>query len=104
MLRHPMVATTVHACSGNRLVSYDQPESSWEVLKATTPVYYLFPNVQLIPMAGSQAKHIACFRVRRLSGFTWQQIYPTRSFSSIVLQHPDVLMDVRDVRAIGAVL
>jgi Ring hydroxylating alpha subunit (catalytic domain) len=26
----------------------DEPESDWHVLRATLPVYYLFPNVQLI--------------------------------------------------------
>jgi hypothetical protein len=30
----------------------DQPESDWHVLQAALPVYYLFPNIQLILGAG----------------------------------------------------
>ena len=30
----------------------DQPESEWDITTATLPVYWLFPNVQLMPGAG----------------------------------------------------
>ena len=61
----------------------DQPESSWEVLKATTPVYYLFPNVQLIPNG-----RIPGLPHSMLQGAPLGRIYPvaddpTRSFSQV---------------------
>ena len=64
----------------------DQPESSWEVLKATTPVYYLFPNVQLIPNG-----RIPGLPHSMLQGATLVRIYPIADdptqvvFASIVL-------------------
>ena len=75
----------------------DQPESSWEVLKATTPVYYLFPNVQLIPNG-----RIPGLPHSMLQGATLVRIYPvaddpTRSFSQVSFYtHPDVPMEVRE--------
>lgn len=59
------------------------PEEDWDVLQATIPVYYLFPNIQLIPSgrAENQPKDT-------LSGVTLVRVYPKKgdpnqSFSQI---------------------
>jgi phenylpropionate dioxygenase-like ring-hydroxylating dioxygenase large terminal subunit len=61
----------------------DLPEEQWDVLKATTPVYYLFPNVQLIPNG-----RIPGLPEDTLSGVTLVRVYPSKenpheSFSQI---------------------
>ncbi len=60
-----------------------QPESEWEILKATTPVYYLFPNIQLIPNG-----RVEGLPHNMLQGATLVRIYPeaddpNRSFSQV---------------------
>jgi len=59
------------------------PTSEWDILKATTPVYYLFPNIQLIPSG-----RITGLPQDLLSGATLVRIYPNKenpheSFSQI---------------------
>ena len=59
------------------------PESEWEVLKATTPVYYLFPNIQLIPNGRMEG-----FEKNMLQGATLVRVYPVadnpnESFSQV---------------------
>ncbi|HIG43860.1 MAG: SRPBCC family protein [bacterium] len=61
----------------------DLPEEQWDVLKATTPVYYLFPNIQLIPSG-----RIPGLPHDMLSGATLVRVYPNKenpheSFSQI---------------------
>ena len=61
----------------------DLPEEQWDVLKATTPVYYLFPNIQLIPSG-----RIPGLPADMLSGATLVRVYPNKenpheSFSQI---------------------
>ncbi len=52
----------------------DRPESEWDILKATVPVYYLFPNIQLIPNGRDES-------VPRdgLAGATLVRVYPSKS-------------------------
>ncbi|XOV89019.1 MAG: aromatic ring-hydroxylating dioxygenase subunit alpha [Pseudomonadota bacterium] len=59
------------------------PETAWEVLKATIPVYYLFPNIQLIPSG-----RIPNLPHNTLSAATLVRVYPNRdnpheSFSQV---------------------
>ena len=59
------------------------PEVEWDVLKATVPVYYLFPNIQLIPSG-----RIPGLPKNMLSGATLVRVYPRQenpheSFSQI---------------------
>lgn len=59
------------------------PEDKWEVLKAATPVYYLFPNIQLIPNG-----RIEGLPHNQLQGATLVRIYPdsadpNKSFSQV---------------------
>jgi phenylpropionate dioxygenase-like ring-hydroxylating dioxygenase large terminal subunit len=61
----------------------DLPETDWDILKATTPVYYLFPNIQLIPSG-----RIPGLPNDTLSGATLVRVYPKagnphESFSQI---------------------
>ena len=68
-----------------------RPESEWEVLKATTPVYYLFPNIQLIPNG-----RIPGLPHNMLQGATLVRIYPVRdnpheSFSHVSFYGNDAI-------------
>ena len=61
----------------------EQPEEEWDVLKATVPVYYLFPNIQLIPSG-----RLENLSKDQLSGATLVRVYPHKdnphkSFSQI---------------------
>ena len=61
----------------------DLPEVEWDVLKATTPVYYIFPNIQLIPSG-----RLPGLPKSALSGATLVRVYPKKenpheSFSQI---------------------
>ena len=73
-----------------------RPESEWEVLKATTPVYFLFPNIQLIPSGRAPGLPHSM-----LQGTTLVRIYPVaddpaRSFSQVSFYtHPDVPAELR---------
>jgi phenylpropionate dioxygenase-like ring-hydroxylating dioxygenase large terminal subunit len=76
------------------------PEESWDVLVATIPVYYLFPNIQLIP-SGRQENR----REGKLSGATLVRVYPRQhnpheSFSQISFYtNPDIPQEERMMMA-----
>ncbi len=67
------------------------PEEQWDLLLATIPVYYLFPNIQLIP----SGRH-ADMANGKLSGATLVRVYPKaddphNSFSQISFYtNPDI--------------
>ena len=74
------------------------PEENWDVLMATIPVYYLFPNIQLIP-SGRQENRTG----GKLSGATLVRVYPRKdnpheSFSQISFYtNPDVPQEERAI-------
>jgi phenylpropionate dioxygenase-like ring-hydroxylating dioxygenase large terminal subunit len=75
----------------------DLPETEWDVLKATTPVYYLFPNIQLIPSG-----RVPGLSADTLSGATLVRVYPNHenpheSFSQISFYtNPDIPDELSD--------
>ena len=61
----------------------DLPEEDWDILQATIPVYYIFPNIQLIPSGRIENRP-----KDQLSGATLVRVYPHKdnphkSFSQI---------------------
>lgn len=72
------------------------PEENWDVLMATIPVYYLFPNIQLIPSGRQENQHNG-----QLSGATLVRVYPRKdnpheSFSQISFYtSPDIPQEER---------
>ncbi|MBL4680817.1 MAG: hypothetical protein JKY88_08860 [Pseudomonadales bacterium] len=59
------------------------PEEQWDILEATVPVYYLFPNIQLIPSGRNMKRESG-----KLGDATLVRVYPhktdpNRSFSQV---------------------
>ncbi len=74
----------------------DLPEENWDILLATVPVYYLFPNIQLIPSGRHEDRPKGA-----LSGATLVRVYPRKdnpheSFSQISFYtNPEIPREVR---------
>ncbi|MFP6806186.1 MAG: aromatic ring-hydroxylating dioxygenase subunit alpha [Pseudomonadales bacterium] len=75
----------------------EMPEEDWDILLATIPVYYLFPNIQLIP-SGRHANRPK----GKLSGATLVRVYPKKdnpheSFSQISFYtNPEIPAEERE--------